>query len=88
MFQLGERHYFAVSRKFNGKVSIHIRKFYDKNNIEGCNSQKIPTKFGVALTVEEWFDLLRIAPLLNEDITEYQRQVQSNYLPDYSVMRR
>ena len=82
MFQLGDRHYFAVVNRFDCRSLVHIRKFYEQNTTAGhIDPQKIPTKFGIALTVEEWFELVRITPLLNDIIRLSKRM-------DYSPMYR
>ena len=67
MFQLGDRHYFAVVKQFDGRTLVHITKFYVQIN---NNKQKIPTKYGIALTIDKWQELVRITPFLNETIIQ------------------
>jgi len=61
LFKLGFRGYHATVIEYIGEVKVHIRKYIDE---EG--RKNIPTKFGVALTVQEFEDLKKAMKDLSE----------------------
>jgi len=61
LFKLGFRGYHATVIEYIGELKVHIRKYIDE---EG--RKNIPTKFGVALTVQEFEDLKKAMKDLSE----------------------
>ena len=61
LFKLGLRGYHATVKEFQGKIRVHIRKYID---IE--ERKNIPTKFGIALSIEEFEELKKVL----DDLTE------------------
>ena len=61
LLKLGSRGYHATVKEFNGQIRFHIRKYID---LEGLKT--IPTKYGVALTIEEFQELKTAMDDLNE----------------------
>ena len=74
VLSLGDRYYCATANKFKGEIKIHVRKYYEPKAEPGQAPPFFPTKYGVALTVEEWNDLLKYAPQLNAMVEQLKRE--------------
>jgi len=72
LYFLGDRDYCATVNTFNNQLKIHIRKFFEPKAIPGEAPPLLPTKYGVALDIKEWKELMKIAPELNTAIEKYQ----------------
>ena len=60
LINLGYRGYHAIVQEFEGMIRVHIRKYsYTDGRI--C-----PTKFGAALSIDEFKDLQSVVEQLNE----------------------
>ena len=85
LFQLGSRGYHATVNEFQGKILIHIRKHTDFPDAE-----KVPTRFGIALTVEEFEELKNTIPDLN-DMAVRAIKIENHpmtYLDTYRINQR
>ena len=72
LYTLGDRDYYATVNRFNNQLRIHIRKYFEPQPAPGEVPPFLPTKFGVALTVKEWNDLLNYVPVVNDIIEQNQ----------------
>ena len=68
LFYVGFRGLHTVITDFHGALYVHIHKF-DFNGK--------PTTIGVALTIEEWQDLLHNSEHINKTIEENKREPQA-----------
>ena len=66
VFSLGDRYYCITANKFKDQIKIHVRKYYEDKPEPGQAPPFYPTKYGVALTVKEWNDLLKYASQIND----------------------
>ncbi|KXJ14352.1 hypothetical protein AC249_AIPGENE21559 [Exaiptasia diaphana] len=73
LIKLGERAYYTKVSRFNERVLIHIRKYYEPEEKAAEGPSLHPSKFGVALNIGEWNDLLEAAPSLNESVGHYSK---------------
>ena len=62
----------SYSLRFQGAPKIHIRKY-----IENQDQENIPTRYGIALNVDEWTQLTQMMAKLNE-ITEAMTEALSS----------
>ena len=81
LLKLGPRGYHATVQKFKNDTRIHIRKYIemDVHKYElvfqtgiDPDGAKIPTKQGVALSIEEFQELKKVIPKLSEIIKVMQ----------------
>ena len=71
LFKIGERHYFATVSEYNNELRVHIRKYYDLSvPTKDPSAPLVPTKYGIALDIKEWSDLMAKIPSLNTMIEE------------------
>lgn len=61
LFKLGSRGYHATVQEFQGQIRVHIRKY-----IDGEEKNKFPTKYGIALSIEEFEELFKVMGDLSE----------------------
>ena len=57
MIQLGASDKYISVSEWQGVTRIHIRTYFNNNGNAGGGGDLIPTKKGVALTIDEWEDL-------------------------------
>ena len=57
MIQLGTSDKYISVSEWQGVTRIHIRNYFNSNGNTGGGGELIPTKKGVALTIDEWKDL-------------------------------
>ena len=57
MIQLGANDKYITVSEWQGVTRIHIRNYFNSNGDAGGGGELIPTKKGVALTIDEWKDL-------------------------------
>lgn len=50
---IGERGYHIFGNEFHGKIKIHLRKLYPKQN----TGELYPSKEGLSLNLDEWMTL-------------------------------
>ena len=59
LFKIGDRHYFATVSEYDNELRVHIRKYYELSApTQDPSAPMIPTKFGIALNLKEWTDLM------------------------------
>ena len=54
MIQLGANDKYISVSEWQGVTCIHIRTYFNSNGDAGGGGELIPTKKGVALTIDEW----------------------------------
>ena len=57
MIQLGAKDKYISVSEWQGVTHIHIHTYFNRNGDAGGGGELIPTKKGVALTIDEWKDL-------------------------------
>ena len=57
MIQLGANDKYITVSEWQGVTRIHIRAYFNSNGGASGGGELIPTKKGVALTIDEWKDL-------------------------------
>ena len=57
MIQLGASDKYISVSEWQGVTRIHIHTYFNNNRNAGGGGDLIPTKKGVALTIDEWKDL-------------------------------
>jgi hypothetical protein len=55
--------YYATVSEFEGELKVHIRKY-----VENVELGKVPTKYGIALNVDEWAQLNKTMDTLNVNL--------------------
>jgi hypothetical protein len=60
---LGTRGYYATVSEFEGELKVHIRKYVENDELG-----KVPTKYGIALDVDEWAQLNKTMDTLNGNL--------------------
>ena len=59
LFKIGDRHYFATVSEYDNELRVHIRKYYELSApTQDPSAPMIPTKYGIALNLKEWTDLM------------------------------
>ena len=67
-FSLGEKSDRMLTvTPFNGNVKVHIRQFYTNEN-----GEKKACKSGIALSVEEFGEMVKLIPKVQENIARYE----------------
>lgn len=64
LLKLGTRGYYVTVNEFQGKIRVHIRKYND-----GLEKGKVPTVYGVALSVDEFEELKNVLVDLSEMVS-------------------
>lgn len=64
LLKLGTRGYYATVNEFQGQIRVHIRKYND-----GLEKGKVPTVYGVALSVDEFEELKNVLGDLSEMVS-------------------
>ena len=83
MFQLGNSGKYVCVNEFEGKVLIHVRKYFEEDG-----DRLIPTKKGIALNLSEWGVLKRSIQLIERDIEKKTMELQPvNHRPAYKRAR-
>ena len=59
LFKIGDRHYHTTVSEYDNELRVHIRKYYELSApTQDPSAPMIPTKYGIALNLKEWTDLM------------------------------
>ena len=87
LFPIGTRSYQATVSMFERQPKIHIRKY-----IENQEQEKCPTRYGIALNVDEWSELTDIIAELDEMVqaltNENNEQEQASKEPKTELIKK
>ena len=69
-FSLGENsNHMVTVTQFNANLKLHVRQFY----VNG-NGEMKASRIGITLSVEEFNELVKLIPKINDSITQYKLQ--------------
>ena len=68
LFRLGHQNTFCTVNVYQGNRKVHIRRYMSPG--ERGNADFLPTRYGIALTVKEFNDLLECVGVLRERLLE------------------